>query len=493
MSIEERAEPLYAPGQQVRRRSSRDQVGAITSIARRVGGEFWYPVFFGGNRAVNVPESDLEPYTHGRSIEDLLREGVFASKQTLSKLITFTKLEFPLRNNLYSVRATRTQFFHYQFKPLLKFLDSPKQRILIADEVGLGKTIEAGLILVELRARHPESLDRVLIACPSSLCVKWRMELKARFDEDFKILDAEDIRAFLEDFDHEGAGTKLRGICSIQMLRGKQIAEQWEAVAPTLDLLIIDEAPHLRNPDTMSHKMGRTIGENADSILLLTATPIHLGNVNLFYLLRLLDPEQFGTNAEAMRDEAGEFLFQRLIKANEPVIEALRVLRATVPADLPRCERLLRQAATGPEGERFARNPLYQDALRKLRERPAESRRDLIELQRDIANLNLLGSVLTRTRKREVETRVQREPRVIRVVWTQEEQDFYDSVTNFVLSRYQAIAGDPFAALREALHLGCCQRLEREEASRCRIRWHPSAKNHSRSTETEFPRRSLSH
>ena len=274
------------------------------------------------------------------------------------------------------------------------------------------------------------------------------MELKARFDEEFKILDAEDIRAFLEDFDHEGAATRLRGICSIQTLRGRQIAEQWEAVAPTLDLLIVDEAHHMRNPDTLSHKMGRTMGENADSILLLTATPIHLGNVNLFYLLRLLDAEQFGTNAEVMRDEAGEFLFQRLIKANEPVIEALRVLRATVPADLLRCEKLLRQAATGPEGERFSKNPLYGDVLRKLRDNPAESRRDLIELQRDVANLNLLGSALTRTRKREVEARVQREPRVIRVVWTQEEQDFYDSVTTFVLSRYQALAGDPFAAFR---------------------------------------------
>lgn len=77
--------PLFEPGQQVRRRGPRDQVGAITSAPKSVAFEWWYP-FFGGHRVVNVPESDLELYTLGKSIEDLLLEGVYASKETLSKL-----------------------------------------------------------------------------------------------------------------------------------------------------------------------------------------------------------------------------------------------------------------------------------------------------------------------------------------------------------------------------------------------------------------------
>jgi superfamily II DNA or RNA helicase len=440
------ASQRFVVGQQVRQRSSRDRVGVISAQPRQVGGESWYPVFFGGIRAINVPESDLELYEAGRSIEDLLREGVFANKEAFSKLITFTKLEFPLRNNLYSFRATRTQFLPYQFKPLLKFLDSPKQRLLIADEVGLGKTIEAGLILAELRARHPQSMDRVLIVCPSALCSKWRSELKLRFDEDFKVFDVQDTRAFLEEFDNNGEATKLRAICSLQMIRGRQVMEQWEAVSPTLDLLVMDEAHHLRNPETLSHRMARNLAESADSVLLLTATPIHLGNVNLFYLLRILDPEQFGTNATALVDELGELFFRRIVEANEPVIEALRVLRASIPADLDKCERLLRKAAASQEGERFSGNPLYEDVLRKLHRGSGDSRSHLIELQRDVSNLNLLGSTLTRTRKREVEARVLREARLIRAEWTPAEQQFYNAVTRHVLAQYQSFEGTPFAA-----------------------------------------------
>ena len=436
---------VFQPGQRVRRCSSREQVGTVVSGPRKIAGEDWYAVSFGGPRVSNIPSLDLELFAAGGSIDDLLREGVYASKETLANLLTFTKLQFPVRNNVYALRATRTRFLHYQFKPLLKFLDSPKQRLLIADEVGLGKTIEAGLILAELRARHPGSLDRVLIVCPAALCRKWKTEMKARFDEDFSILDADGIRSFLADLEENGEATKLRAICSIQTMRSRQLLEEWSAASPELDLLIIDEAHHLRNPDTHSHRMGRMLAEDADGVLLLTATPVHIGNVNLFYLLRILDPEQFGSNPDALRDDVGEQLFQRLIKANEPVVEALRVLRAS-PLDLKRSEELLRRAVNQLDGERFRNNPILNDILERLPSLSPTNLGQVIELQRDVAALNLLGTVLTRTRKREIETRVIREARVIRVEWTVAEQQLYDAVTQAVLDRYNLIAGDPFAA-----------------------------------------------
>ena len=87
--------------------------------------------------------------------------------------MTFQRIrpDHPLSDQLLAFNASRTRFFPYQFKPLMKFLDSERQRVLICDEVGLGKTIESGLILTEIMAR--ETLERVLIVCPPALREKW--------------------------------------------------------------------------------------------------------------------------------------------------------------------------------------------------------------------------------------------------------------------------------------------------------------------------------
>jgi hypothetical protein len=394
-----------------------------------MGGEWWYPVFFGGNRPVNVPESDLEPCSTARTIEDLLRDGIYGNKESFSKLLTFTKLQFPLRNNIYSFKASRTDFKAYQFKPLLKFFENPKQRLLVADEVGLGKTIEAGLILSELRARHPETLDRVLVICPSALCLKWQTELRNRFNERFDILDSGRVRQFLDEFDREGESVKLKAICSVQTLRSRGLLEQWEALAPPIDLVIIDEAHHLRNPSTLSHRMGRALGDNADGLLLLTATPIHLGNANLFYLMRLLDPEQFGTNPDSFEDELGERLFEELVRANEPVVKTERMLRAQFPPDLEACMNCLRAVERGSRSQLFTGHYEYRELLDEFRSRRPPTRRDVVQMQRRLANLNLLGTYFTRSRKRDVEARVVRVAKSFSVHWTPQERLVYDAVT----------------------------------------------------------------
>src|SRR3546814_15824134 len=84
--------------------------------------------------------------------------------------------------------TTNTQFHAYQFKPVLSFLDSPSNGLLIAVEVGLGKTIEAGLIWTELRARYDAS--RLLVVCQATLRQKWKDELALKFSIDASIVDA---------------------------------------------------------------------------------------------------------------------------------------------------------------------------------------------------------------------------------------------------------------------------------------------------------------
>src|SRR5690554_5475460 len=181
----------FIKGDTVARRSIASEVGVIVEgpISRR--GQTWYTVFFGGRRE-NVLEVDLQPVSEAGTIRGLFLEGVFGDERSFSRLLTLARINEPIRDTIYSYQASRTELHGYQFKPLLKYLSSPFRRILIADEVGLGKTIEAAYIFQEERARH--DLQRVMIICPASLRIKWQNELYQRFGERFELLDAAGVR-----------------------------------------------------------------------------------------------------------------------------------------------------------------------------------------------------------------------------------------------------------------------------------------------------------
>lgn len=421
---------LFPHGTKVRVRTERTLVGITQGEPRNISGEYWYVVFFGPGNESRRPESNLELYEGGTDPDSLLLSGSWGEKETLSKIVSYTKLSTPLRNSIYAFHSSRTRFYPFQFKPLMKFLDSPKQRLLISDEVGLGKTIEAGLIIVEQRAR--QALQRILIVCPASLCGKWHEEMLRRFDEEFAVLDTRGFRNFLRELERKGESTRLRGICSLQTLRSRGMLEDLRAASPPLDLVIVDEAHHMRNSGTLTHQLGETLTDSADGMLMLTATPVHLGNINLFNLLKILDPE-------GMDDYA---VFEQRIRANEHVISAQRMLGTELPCDLHSIERKLLEVETTPERSRFLANPIYHDVLRRLREYDGSRRDHVVELQRDMASINVLSHILTRTRKSEVhENRAVRTARVISVTPAPEEMDFYHLVTNYVTGKYGEYSG----------------------------------------------------
>lgn len=399
--------------------SQPDAVGHIVREPRPLAGDWWYCVSFGGRRK-DCPEASLERFTGGHDVLQLLGANNFSGRESLSKIVAFTKLKQPLLNNLYAYRASRTEFHEYQFKPLVKLLNSTNQRLLIADEVGLGKTIEAGFIYQELNSRH--ELDRVLIVCPSALRPKWAEEMKRRFGEDFTVLDSNGMRQFLTRIQSYNPFIRLKGICSIQTLRSESLLNLLVEVSPIFDLVIVDEAHHMRNSGTLSNRLGRILSEQAETMLLLTATPIHLGDENLFQLLQILDPEEF--------DDFGTF--DRTIAANRPVIEADRILRRGGLDSFAACRDALKKVEQGPLCDRFVNSPIYNDVLARLESPGCLDRPTVIEIQRYIAQLNLLGHIFTRTKKREVaEKQPLRQASIMRVGWTEVEQRLYDAVTDY--------------------------------------------------------------
>ena len=139
-------------GDKVRIKSAPDRVGVLTAKVQIIGDSRRWLVQF-PDRDQRFPESNLELVPDNESTESLLANGSYGRVVNLRRAITHARLTGRLAEVIYSMEATNTEFYAYQFKPVLNFLESPSNGILIADEVGLGKTIEAGLIWTELRAR----------------------------------------------------------------------------------------------------------------------------------------------------------------------------------------------------------------------------------------------------------------------------------------------------------------------------------------------------
>ena len=165
-------------------------------------------------------------------------------------------------------------------------------RVLLADEVGLGKTIEAGMII------HQQVLsgraERILIVVPETLQHQWLVEMMRRFNLHFSIFDEERcVEAFAEA--HNPFDTQQYVLCSLDFLRkSRQRFEQ--ALEAEWDLLVVDEAHHLewsQDKPSREYQVVEGLAQNTPAVLLLTATPEQLGRESHFARLRLLDPDRF--------------------------------------------------------------------------------------------------------------------------------------------------------------------------------------------------------
>ncbi|WP_341502979.1 RNA polymerase-associated protein RapA [Gallaecimonas sp. GXIMD4217] len=165
-------------------------------------------------------------------------------------------------------------------------------RVLLADEVGLGKTVEAGMII------HQQLLagraSRVLLLVPDSLMHQWLVEMLRRFNLRFALFDEERLQEASLDVDNPFDTEQLVLISLDLIAKRKQRFEQ--VLEADWDMLVVDEAHHLAwHPDKPSreYQVVEALAEEVPSVLLLTATPDQLGHESHFARLRLLDPERF--------------------------------------------------------------------------------------------------------------------------------------------------------------------------------------------------------
>lgn len=184
-------------------------------------------------------------------------------------------------------------------------------RIILADEVGLGKTIEAGIYIKEMMARNLS--ERIVIIVPASLVQQWKFELENKFNLNFTIYDGKKIKE-LERRGYFKSAYLFQNpfyydnliICSLQFARNRKYIELLSKVA--WDIVIFDEAHHLRRylinattgryRETLNYELARNLSTNCESILLLTATPLQLNSFELYSLIELIHPEIFSSFSE---------------------------------------------------------------------------------------------------------------------------------------------------------------------------------------------------
>jgi ATP-dependent helicase HepA len=198
------------------------------------------------------------------------------------------------QSGLYGLTGCRTSLIPHQLYIAHEVAGRYAPRVLLADEVGLGKTIEAGLILHQQLLA--ERARRVLILVPDSLVHQWLVEMLRRFNLKFSIFDAQRCEAIQEHQpDDNPFHSEQLVLCSLAFLTASSMHFE-QALAGDWDLLVVDEAHHLQwSPQQVGHeyRMVEQLASHTPGVLLLTATPEQLGRASHFARLRLLDPHRF--------------------------------------------------------------------------------------------------------------------------------------------------------------------------------------------------------
>jgi ATP-dependent helicase HepA len=222
------------------------------------------------------------------------------------------------KSPLYGLSGCRTSIIPHQLYIANEVANRFAPRVLLADEVGLGKTIEAGMILHHQLLT--ERAHRVLILVPGALLHQWLVEMMRRFNLMFSIFDEEQCVEIEAGNDGQNPFQSEQLIlCNIDFFKSNP-NRYHQAVAGEWDLLIVDEAHHLQwseNDVSEEYQLVEGLAMNTKGVLLLTATPEQLGKESHFARLRLLDPDRFSDYGQFQKDE----------ESYQPIADAVDALK----------------------------------------------------------------------------------------------------------------------------------------------------------------------
>jgi len=433
--------PRFDIGQNVKLVTS----GKIGTINKVIEGhsEYAYKLMIDGTTRVYA-EKYLEPYvdTENEIIESI-EANLFGDADDLALFETWFRLKKPIEGNLYSYLSSRTLFNPYQFKPLLKFISpSSEERLFIADEVGVGKTIETGILLMELLARG--RIDRnqpVLIVCPNVLGPKWVKEMEDRFNLKFHLHDSRSLENMFKIFNESKHMQNPWGIVSIQLLRTEKFMKYLEKMAaerlePIWSLVIVDEAHHMRNSGTESNQVGHLISMLTQMLVMLSATPLNLRDEDLFNQMTILNPALFPDKQT----------FEALIAPVKSLNKIRRLISMRDPETKAEVLREIQDMSSEGIGKIIRNHEGVLELEHRITHSEPLSSEEVAYYDRVLTSLSPLDSSFTRTLKREsMSHRVTREVIKVPVELTDREYAFYLKTITAVQEAYLQRGGNPIA------------------------------------------------
>ena len=422
----------FAPGQIVFLRSDPSVRGAVVSVTSGIP-EDRIEVFVDGSRQTFYA-SQLEVETEpDDDLQNLTCDQFHA-------YLTALQIRYPGLSNLYSLNAARVDFVPYQYRPVLRFIRSDRPRLLIADSVGVGKTIEAGLILRELQARR--DIRSVLIICPRALVTeeKWLREMK-RFSEDFTHLDGKLLQYCIKEthLDGEWPEQYEKVILPYSLFDNNLLYGQGQVRGlldldppPRFDLVIVDEAHHIRNQNTANHEVVRFFCEHAEAAVFLTATPIQLGSQDLFVLLNTL-------RLDLILDEEG---FRHMSEPNRFINQAVDAARSQERVWRRQARIALDRAAETPWGQSILRsNPEFR-RIRSQLSSESITNAERIQLITDIEALHTFSGIINRTRRRDIGEFTIRRSQTVEVELTPDQEQIHETVLETQAEIFRRLHGD---------------------------------------------------
>lgn len=274
---------------------------------------------------------ELEPGAHVYNQQQLPASTGFDSPQRLDAFLNAVRWGAASSADIRALQApfrSGIAIEDYQLDPVVRAIQMPRANLLVADDVGLGKTIEAGLVIQELMLRH--RARRILIICPAALQIQWREQMREKFGLEFRIVDGDLMRELRRSrgIHVNPWGHFPRLITSIDYLKRDQPMRLFRETLPasgeityprTYDLLIVDEAHNVAPSgvgryakDSLRTEAIRTLAPHFEHKLFLTATP-HNGYAESFSaLLELLDNQRFARGVPPDRNVLQSVMVRRL-------------------------------------------------------------------------------------------------------------------------------------------------------------------------------------